>query len=653
MNKTSLFHKIIAIGLLFAFLQLSGLLLAQNNVLIHSHNDYHQTVPFYQAYAQKVDSYEADVYFDSISNKLLVAHEPAEISIDNTLEDLYILPIVKQFRKNETKAWRDTDKTFFLTIDIKQNHKKVIPALMALLHQYPDVFDKSINPNAPQIVLTGETPLPVNYDNYPAILSFDGRAETTYTPDQLKRIAFISESFLKYSNWNGKGGIKPLDKLELESTIKRVHNLGKKIRFWGCPDNLNTWQTFRTMGVDIINTDKPEKCAAFFRNEQQQNFTFGKKNKGGNYATMRAEKLDKATRNFSGFDENSLTLDSCITTYKPTGKNDGKNIKPKNIILLIGDGMGLAQISAVDLVNRGLSFTQFKYIGLQRTQAKGNFITDSAGAGSGLATGKKTPNRAIATNGNGEINNSLTEIFLDKGKSCGIVTNGNIADATPAVFYGHVDERDNTDEITAWLTKTQPHFLAGSGKSVFENRKDGRNLIQELLPTYQFLHSVKEPCSGKKKVILLDEQLEKATNQHNLGLLAETAKKAIDHLSSNRKGLFLMIEGAKIDYAGHANSFTGSIIETLGFELAVQEALKFADQNGETLVIVTGDHETGGLSLIDGNVEEGRISGVYSSDDHTPIFLPVFAYGPGAAAFAGVYENTEICNKILNLSALK
>ena len=108
-----------------------------------------------------------------------------------------------------------------------------------------------------------------------------------------------------------------------------------------------------------------------------------------------------------------------------------------------------------------------------------------------------------------------------------------------------------------------------------------------------------------------------------------------------------MVEGAKIDYSGHANSFPSSIIETLGFDLAVQEALKFADKNGETLVIVTADHETGGLVLIDGDKEAGRITGIYSSDDHTPVFVPVFAYGPGAQNFTGVYENTDIFHRII------
>ena len=107
-----------------------------------------------------------------------------------------------------------------------------------------------------------------------------------------------------------------------------------------------------------------------------------------------------------------------------------------------------------------------------------------------------------------------------------------------------------------------------------------------------------------------------------------------------------MIEGAKIDYAGHSKCLPGTVIEMLSFDLAVAEALKFADKNGETLVIVTGDHETGGLVLLNGHEETGRIMGVFVTDDHTPLMLPVFAYGPHADSFIGTYKNTEIPNKI-------
>ena len=114
-----------------------------------------------------------------------------------------------------------------------------------------------------------------------------------------------------------------------------------------------------------------------------------------------------------------------------------------------------------------------------------------------------------------------------------------------------------------------------------------------------------------------------------------------------------MVEGAKVDYAGHANYLPGSVLETLGFDQAVAEALKFADQNGETLVIVTADHETGGLTLVDGNLETNKITARYMTDDHTPIMIPVFTYGPGSSNFCGTYPNTEIFHKILESLKVK
>ena len=113
-----------------------------------------------------------------------------------------------------------------------------------------------------------------------------------------------------------------------------------------------------------------------------------------------------------------------------------------------------------------------------------------------------------------------------------------------------------------------------------------------------------------------------------------------------------MVEGAKIDYAGHANSFPGSVMETLSFDLAVKAALEFADSNGETLVVVTGDHETGGLTLVDGNVANGHLTARYMTDDHTPLMLPVFSYGPGSSEFIGVYKNTQIFHKMKKLLGL-
>ena len=154
----------------------------------------------------------------------------------------------------------------------------------------------------------------------------------------------------------------------------------------------------------------------------------------------------------------------------------------------------------------------------------------------------------------------------------------------------------------------------------------------------------------KGKVICIDETMDDAAEQANLTLLADATKASIAKLQERGgKGFFLMVEGAKIDYAGHSRCLPGSIIEMLSFDLAVAEALKFADRNGETLVVVTADHETGGLVLVDGDERTGRVMGVYVSDDHTPAMLPVFAYGPGADNFCGTYMNTEIARRIKSL----
>jgi len=232
----------------------------------------------------------------------------------------------------------------------------------------------------------------------------------------------------------------------------------------------------------------------------------------------------------------------------------------------------------------------------------------------------------------------------------GVLTLGNVADATPTAFYGHSVERDNADELTRCLMDGRVDLLCGSGIREFTRRSDGVELISELKKQYDFVRSVDEIKARKGKVICIDETMDDAAEQANLTLLADATRASIAKLQEQGgKGFFLMVEGAKIDYAGHSRCLPGSIIEMLSFDLAVAEALKFADRNGETLVVVTADHETGGLVLVDGDERTGRVMGVYVSDDHTPAMLPVFAYGPGADKFCGTYMNTEIARRIKSL----
>jgi alkaline phosphatase len=618
--------------------------LTAQNVLIHSHNDYRQIAPFYQAYSQQVASIEADVFALDNPDALLVAHDPVDLLTPLSFDEAYIKPLVALFKQNGGRAWRNSDKKLTLLIELKTPVDPTLDKVIALLMHYPEVFDPSVNPYSVRVVITGNTPRPENFNNYPSFVLFDG-SHTNYTPEQLERVAMISLDFSNYSKWNGKGSMVAKEHQQVVEAIEKTHALGKPVRFWGTPDGITAWNTFYSIGVDYINTDRPEACAAFFRDFHKKNYQVAAKQEVGDDDIARAKRLDKATASFPGFRNKDLQLSERISVYQPTYRNDGAETKVRNIIFLIGDGMGLAQVCVADAVNEGLSILQLKHIGLQRTNAQDAYTTDSAGAGSGLASGRKNKNRHICMSESGEAYPSLTDVFYENGYACGVVTLGDLADATPAAFYGHSQERDNTDEITAYLLDGKLTLLNGSGMNNLTQRKDGRDLVKELTSKAQYTlqTSVDDMNRTPGKIICVDERMGKAATQETLPLLADAAQEAIKKLSAEKpKGFFLMIEGAKIDYAGHANSLPGSVLETLSFDLAVAEALKFADKNGETLVIVTGDHETGGLTLVDGNKAEGLITAQYTTDDHTPIMLPVYAYGPFAGKFTGVYENTKI-----------
>ena len=625
----------------------AGSLFAQSRIYIHSHNDYCQRVPFYQAYSQQVYSIEADIYTNADETGLLVAHDRDELPTALTIDELYINPIVTQFKRNQGKPWADNDHTLQLMIDLKTEEHPTLDLLVKKLQQYPEVFDPSVNPKAVKVLITGNTPKPEDFKNYPDFIFFDGRPQYDYTPEQLERIGLVSDSFDKYSHWNGKGAIIAPEKDKINQVIHKVHNWGKPVRFWGTPDGVTAWNTFHDMGIDIINTDRPELCSDFFKDFDRKNMQLAEKTDVQvSEEKARATRLDKATRSFEGFDQSSSYLKQPVEIYQPTFQSDNADRTPKNIILMIGDGMGLAQICAAQTVNQALTMLQLKHIGLLKTQAKDQYTTDSAGAG--------TCNRYISANEDGSINPSLTEILAPRQYACGIVTLGNIADATPAAFYGHTTERDQTDEITRWLLKGNLSLLNGSGMSALTDRKDGINLKEELAKQYVISTSVDEINTNGDKEICVDERMGKATTEESLPLLAEATQKAIQKLkNAGSKGFFIMIEGAKVDYAGHANFLPGSVLETLSFDQAVAEALRFADQNGETLVIVTADHETGGLTLVDGNVDKKKITARYMTDDHTPIMVPVFAYGPGSFKFCGAYQNTEIFHKILEILQIK
>ena len=619
-------------------------------IIYHSHNDYNRTVPFWEAYSQHCASIEADVFLQD--GEILVAHNRKDVTAERSLRKMYIEPIVKTFRENGGRMWKGSDDRLQLVVDLKTGES--LPGVIALAEEYPDVFTTE---NGVKIVITGDEPAPEDFGKWPSWLWFDGDfkdGKLTYTPEQLKRIAMISTDFRKFArNWNGKGRMINSELEAVTKAIETAHEAGKPIRFWDAPEGTTAYFTLHKLGVDFFNTDYPAQCALFFSNWTNKNFRIGRHAvQAGVTGTKR---LDKATRDFQGFQNEKMHLSKGIEVYSPTYRNDASNKKIKNVIFLIGDGMGLGQILSGAYANgRDLSMLRMKMMGLQFYNPNDDFIGDSASGGSALATGELSWTRHIAANEDGSVEYpNLCDYFHAQGKATGVVTLGDLADATPSVFYAHTAERDSIDKVTRYLaTNKSLDLLAGSGTDYFEDpREDGFDLLTAVKANgFNYTHDALSTNSIPGRVICADQRMREYAREETLGFLADITRESIAKMQSmSRKGFFLMVEGAKIDYAGHSDCLPASIIETLSFDLAVAEALKFADSNGETLVVVTADHETGGLTILDGDLATGHVLAVYNSDDHTPSALPVFAYGPGSQHFTGTYMNIEIPRTIKRL----
>jgi alkaline phosphatase len=338
--------------------------------------------------------------------------------------------------------------------------------------------------------------------------------------------------------------------------------------------------------------------------------------------------------------------------YKPAAPAPAGTGRPKNVILLIGDGMGLAQVYTGYTLNQGdLNLFQIRDIGFSITAAADNYITDSAAGATAMATGHKTRNRYISVDTVGKPLPAITQSLKQKDFRTAIISAGDITDATPACFYAHQPERSMSEAIALDFMGTNNDILIGGGVASFTRRKDDQNLLSRLAQkgyTVSTSFAALDTIRSNRFVVLDDSAV--VSKQKGRGdFLPHALQKSLSALTPGGKPFFIMAEGAQIDWGGHSNNVEYVGREMLDFDQAIGEALRFADRNGETLVVITADHETGGLSLLGGNVAARTVRGNFSTGDHTGIPVPVFAYGPGAEQFRGVYQNTEICRKICAL----
>ena len=360
--------------------------------------------------------------------------------------------------------------------------------------------------------------------------------------------------------------------------------------------------------------------------------------------------------------------------------------KPKNVIYLIGDGMGFGAVTSLLLSeDEPTGFEMAPVIGLSETCSANNYVTDSAAGGTALATGTRTNNGYVGADPNGEQLTSVLRKAQTYGKKTGIVVNTTLTEATPGAFYAGVTSRYNVFDIAKQFTESGVDLAIGGGLDHFISRPDSLDLTATLiekgydvylnwetvlktdsdkfvgiLPLYD-LHRREEnngtASAAEGQEVCLAAQLAAMNEDVNTTHLSEptvylekATTKALDVLSRNNKdGFFLMIESAIIDGYGHNNDSDGMIVEMKEFAGTLNKMIEYVNQHPETLLIVTADHETGGTGVYyNGHTpaNEGPIKLNFSTKGHTGTVVPIFAYGAGAKNFAGVMKNIDIPKKI-------
>lgn len=340
-------------------------------------------------------------------------------------------------------------------------------------------------------------------------------------------------------------------------------------------------------------------------------------------------------------------------TYQPTFRSDGSKKAPKNIILMIGDGTGLGQIASGYYANGGaLTVTNLKAWGWVTTQSADEFTTDSAASGTAYACGQKTNNYSVGVDTEGKPMPNIPEIVAEKGIISGVLSTDDLNGATPAAFFAHQKNRGMTAEIWADLPSSKLSFWSAGSQEKFEAQSAETRAA--ILEQFTVVKSLNDPVAASAtRLGYLPTAVESGyIKDGRTDYLPTTTRYALRFLKercARRKGFFIMIEGARIDKASHANVYDSMVLEMLDFDQAIEEAIRFADEDGETLVIISADHETGGATIWSGEPEKGNMQGVFISDWHTPSPVPIFAYGPHSQDFMGIQGNEEVAQKIIRL----
>ena len=325
--------------------------------------------------------------------------------------------------------------------------------------------------------------------------------------------------------------------------------------------------------------------------------------------------------------------------------------KAPNIIMMIGDGMGLSQISSGMYSNNNYtSLERSQHVGLIKTHSLDNLVTDSAASGTAMSSGVKTYNRVVGMDENFIPVKSILEISRDKGYMTAIIATSTIVHATPAAYYSKVKSRYDYNEIASQLSRSNINFFVGGGEKYFNDRRDKRNLMNEM-DDYSFANSLENFIEINSNKIGFLTNYDEPIGKHEgrKPSLEDMVQATIKKLTSFNKPFFLLVEGSQIDWGGHDNDQKYMVSQFLEFNDAIQVVLDFAKKDKNTIVVVTADHETGGAAIVRGKLSDSTIKNRFVSTNHTASMVPVFSYGHQAHLFKGIYENTEIFNKLLSI----
>jgi alkaline phosphatase len=323
--------------------------------------------------------------------------------------------------------------------------------------------------------------------------------------------------------------------------------------------------------------------------------------------------------------------------------------------------MGVAHITAGKIARGNINLERFSVMGLVTTHSADHLVTESAAAATALATGYKTNNRAISVSVDRKPLKTLFEYANERGKSVGVAVTSSVTNATPAAFMAHAQDRSQQADIAEQIASSDIDVLIGGGWAYFvpaanagSKRNDQKNLLAEL--------------ETRMPVILTNDQLSVSVNSDNHKLAAllspgslpkaadrdyslrQLTRNAIQLLSKNRNGFVLMVEGSQIDWAAHDHARQDLIAELIDFDDAVGAGLDFAEENRNTLIVVTADHETGGFAVHDGSVPNRQVAATaFTTMGHTAAMVPLFAYGPGSNRLSGIQDNARVGRTLIEL----